>query len=170
MKAGFRKHPAVAIIGGGWAGCAAALTLAEAGVTGHPAGSEPHPGRTCARQSNWKGATRQRSTILLGAYEQTLQLIERLHVTPGCGDCRSASTSRRISASPVHACPRRCICWRDLLSAQGLGWREKLAAARWAHTLLRGGRYAGPSDCRRTHPHPARKTQPPAVASAVYPR
>ncbi|MDP3125971.1 MAG: FAD-dependent oxidoreductase, partial [Thiobacillus sp.] len=31
MKSGFIK-PSVAIVGGGWAGCAAALTLAEAGV------------------------------------------------------------------------------------------------------------------------------------------
>ena len=68
----------VAVIGGGWAGCAAALTLAEAGVpvTLFEAG-RILGGR--ARSVDIEGQPLDNGQhILLGAYEQTLQLIDRL--------------------------------------------------------------------------------------------
>lgn len=135
-----RTKPNVAIIGGGWAGCAAALTLAEAGVpvTLYEA-SRTLGGR--ARAVEVEGMRLDNGQhILLGAYEQTLQLIEQLH---------PASTQNGVWRLPLSleqppefslACPRLPAplhLLAGLLGAQGLSWREKLAAARWAHTLLR---------------------------------
>ena len=132
--------PKVAIVGGGWAGCAAALTLAEAGiaVTLYEA-SRTLGGR--ARAVNVEGMRLDNGQhILLGAYEQTLQLIEQV---------RPASAQTCVWRLPLTldqppdfslACPRLPAplhLLAGLLGAQGLSWREKLAAARWAHTLLR---------------------------------
>ena len=140
------NSPSVAVIGGGWAGCAAALTLAEAGVsvTLHEA-SRTLGGR--ARAVELEGRSLDNGQhILLGAYEQTLQLIERLH---------PASQHEGVWRLPLAlnqppdfslACPRLPAplhLLAGLLSARGLGWRDKLAAARWAHTLLHDTRSPG---------------------------
>ena len=129
----------VAVIGGGWAGCAAALTLAEAGVsvTLYEA-SRTLGGR--ARGVEIAGQLLDNGQhILLGAYEQTLQLIERLHPD---------STAEGLWRLPLTfnqppdfslSCPRLPAplhLLAGLLGAQGLNWREKLAAAHWAHALL----------------------------------
>jgi squalene-associated FAD-dependent desaturase len=133
------NSPSVAVIGGGWAGCAAALTLAEASVnvTLYEA-SRTLGGR--ARAVELEGRSLDNGQhILLGAYEQTLHLIERL---------RPASQHEGVWRLPLTlnqppdfslACPRLPAplhLLAGLLSAQGLNWREKLAAARWAYTLL----------------------------------
>jgi predicted NAD/FAD-binding protein len=78
MKAVSSK-PRVAVVGGGWTGCAAALTLAEAGVavTLYEA-SRTLGGRARAVELEGR-ALDNGQHILLGAYEQTLQLIDRLH-------------------------------------------------------------------------------------------
>jgi squalene-associated FAD-dependent desaturase len=131
--------PNVAVVGGGWAGCAAALTLAEAGlnVTLYEA-SRTLGGR--ARAVELEGQPLDNGQhILLGAYEQTLQLIDRL---------RPAALPDGLWRLPLNlnqppdfslACPRLPAplhLLAGLLGARGLGWGEKLAAARWAHTLL----------------------------------
>jgi hydroxysqualene dehydroxylase len=69
-------HAPVAIIGAGYAGMAAAVTLAERGipVTVFEAASVPG-GR--ARRVDWNGATLDNGLhILIGAYRETLRLIE----------------------------------------------------------------------------------------------
>jgi squalene-associated FAD-dependent desaturase len=75
--------------------------------------------------------------ILLGAYEQTLHLIERLQATSGLWRLPlSLNQPPEFSLS----CPRLPAPFHllaGLLGAQGLNWHEKLAAARWAHSLLR---------------------------------
>ena len=131
--------PNVAVVGGGWAGCAAALTLAEAdvAVTLYEA-SRTLGGR--ARAVELEGQTLDNGQhILLGAYAQTLQLINRLH---------PAVTSNALWRLPLTlnqppdfslSCPRLPAplhLLAGLLGARGLGWGEKLAAARWAHALL----------------------------------
>lgn len=131
----------VAVIGGGWAGCAAALTLAEAGI----AVTLFEAGRTLggrARSVDIEGQPLDNGQhILLGAYEQTLQLIDRL---------RPASSPDGLWRLPLAlnqppdfslACPRLPAplhLLAGLLGARGLGWHDKLAAARWAHGLLNG--------------------------------
>ncbi|MFZ3174583.1 MAG: hydroxysqualene dehydroxylase HpnE [Thiobacillus sp.] len=133
--------PRVAVIGGGWAGCAAALTLAEAGI----AVTLFEAGRTLggrARSVDIEGQPLDNGQhILLGAYEQTLQLIDRL---------RPAASPEGLWRLPLTlnqppdfslACPRLPAplhLLAGLLGARGLGWRDKLAAARWAHGLLNG--------------------------------
>jgi squalene-associated FAD-dependent desaturase len=131
--------PGIAVVGGGWAGCAAALTLAEAGVAVslHEA-SRTLGGR--ARAVELEGQPLDNGQhILLGAYEQTLQLIARV---------RPAATPDGLWRLPLTlaqppdfslACPRLPAplhLLAGLLGARGLGWGDKLAAARWAHALL----------------------------------
>lgn len=132
------KHR-VAVVGGGWAGCAAALTLAESGVSVTLfEASRTLGGR--ARAVELEGQPLDNGQhILLGAYEQTLQLIERLH---------PHTTQDLLWRLPLSfdqppdfslACPRLPAplhLLAGLFGAQGLNWREKLAAARWAHALL----------------------------------
>jgi len=130
--------PHVAIVGGGWAGCAAALTLAEAGVSVTLLeASRTLGGR--ARVVEWEGNTLDNGQhILLGAYGQTLQLIERLQ-TASC--LWRLPLSLRQPPDFSLDCPRLPAplhLLAGLLGAQGLNWREKLAAARWAYSLLHG--------------------------------
>jgi squalene-associated FAD-dependent desaturase len=139
--------PTVAVIGGGWAGCAAALTLAEAGVavTLFEA-SRTLGGR--ARAVELEGQSLDNGQhILLGAYAQTLQLIDRL---------RPAAMSDGLWRLPLTlnqppdfslACPRLPAplhLLAGLLGARGLSWRDKLTAARWAHALLNNAETAAP--------------------------
>jgi squalene-associated FAD-dependent desaturase len=129
----------VAVVGGGWAGCAAALTLAEAGaaVTLYEA-SRTLGGR--ARAVELEGQPLDNGQhILLGAYEQTLQFIERLH--PNATQNVLWRLPLTLDQPPDFSltCPRLPAplhLLAGLLGARGLNWREKLAAARWAHALL----------------------------------
>jgi squalene-associated FAD-dependent desaturase len=129
----------VAVVGGGWAGCAAALTLAEAGaaVTLYEAG-RTLGGR--ARAVELEGQPLDNGQhILLGAYEQTLHLIDRLR--PAAAPDGLWRLPLALDQPPEFslACPRLPAplhLLAGLLGAQGLSWREKLAAARWAHALL----------------------------------
>ena len=133
------NKPSVAVIGGGWAGCTAALTLAEAGinVTLFEA-SRTLGGR--ARAVEIEGQRLDNGQhILLGAYEQTLQLIDRL--TPAAAHEGLWRLPLRLNQPPDFSlsCPRLPAplhLLTGLLGAQGLSWREKWAAMRWAHTLL----------------------------------
>ena len=129
----------VAVVGGGWAGCAAALTLAEAGVgvTLHES-SRTLGGR--ARTVELEGQTLDNGQhILLGAYEQTLRLIERLH--PDAAQSSLWRLPLTFDQPPDFslACPHLPAplhLLAGLLGARGLNWREKLTAARWVHALL----------------------------------
>jgi len=138
--------PRVAVVGGGWAGCAAALTLAEAGV----AVTLYEANRTLggrARAVELEGQPLDNGQhILLGAYEQTLQLIARLHPTATQDGLWRLPLALNQPPDFSLTCPRLPAplhLLAGLLGAQGLSWREKLAAARWAHGLLNS---AGTSD------------------------
>lgn len=129
----------VAVVGGGWAGCAAALTLAEAGVTVtlYEAGRSLG-GRARAVEIDSLSLDNGQH-ILLGAYEQTLQLIGRLS-PPAAPDglwrlplCFTQPPDFSLTCPRLPA-PLHLLA--GLLGAQGLSWREKLTAARWAHGLL----------------------------------
>ena len=129
----------VAVIGGGWAGCAAALTLAEAGI----AVTLFEAGRTLggrARSVDIEGQPLDNGQhILLGAYEQTLQLIDRLRPAASPDGLWRLPLALNQPPDFSLACPRLPAplhLLAGLLGAQGLSWRDKLAAARWAHGLL----------------------------------
>ena len=135
VRSGFIK-PSVAIVGGGWAGCAAALTLAEAGVrVTLLEASRTLGGRARAVELQAQKLDNGQH-ILLGAYEQTLQLIERLHATPGLWRLPLSLNQPPDFSLSCPRLPAPLHLLAGLLGAQGLGWREKLAAARWAHSLL----------------------------------
>ncbi len=155
MKSASSK-PRVAIIGGGWAGCAAALILAEAGVavTLYEA-SRTLGGR--ARAVELAGHLLDNGQhLLLGAYAQTLDLIDRLQ-PESRGLWRLPLTLEQPPDFRL-ACPRLPAPLHlaaGLLGARGLRWHEKLSAARWAHALIRGGDGAlagSVSELTRTQP------------------
>lgn len=134
------SSPGVAVVGGGWAGCAAALTLAEAGIrVTLLEASRTLGGR--ARGVELEGRSLDNGQhILLGAYRQTLQLIQRLNPAGASGGLWRLPLSFEQPPDFSLNCPRLPAplhLLAGLLGAQGLNWREKLAAARWAHSLLR---------------------------------
>lgn len=131
--------PHVAVIGGGWAGCAAALTLAEDGIaTTLYESSRTLGGR--ARAVELEGQSLDNGQhILLGAYEQTLQLIENLRTAtqpPGTWRLPLALNQPPEFRLTCPRLPAPLHLLAGLLGAHGLTWREKWAAARWANTLL----------------------------------
>src|SRR5690349_12679304 len=70
-----QSKPRVAVIGGGCAGLAAAARLAEAGITATLFEGSPHLGGR-ARGLQWKGQRLDNGQhILLGAYSETLRLL-----------------------------------------------------------------------------------------------
>lgn len=133
--------PHVAVVGGGWAGCAAALTLAEAGVavTLFEA-SRTLGGR--ARAVKLDGQVLDNGQhILLGAYQQALELIERLH--PAAAPAGLWRLPLTLEQPPDFslACPRLPAPLHlaaGMFAARGLSWSDKLAAARWAYAQTRG--------------------------------
>ena len=155
--------PRVAVVGGGWAGCAAALTLAEAGVsvTLFEAGRKLG-GR--ARAVELDGQTLDNGQhILLGAYQQTLQLIHLLHpYAEPAGLWRMALTLDQPPEFSL-ACPRLPAplhLLAGLLGARGLSWHEKLAAARWVRTVLHDKRsleHLTVGELTRTQPEKLRR-------------
>ncbi|MDA8128502.1 MAG: hydroxysqualene dehydroxylase HpnE [Betaproteobacteria bacterium] len=133
------NRPRVAVVGGGWAGCAAALTLAEAGA----AVTLFEAARTLGGRARTVELDGQRldngQHILLGAYRHALRLTERVH---------PAGTQSGLWRLPLVldqppdfrlACPHLPAplhLLAGILGARGLGWRDKLAAARWARAAL----------------------------------
>ena len=126
----------VAVVGGGWAGCAAAVTLAAAGVP-----------VTLFEQAKTLGGRARRIVVdgialdngqhvLLGAYRQTLALVAAVHPPSDGG--------RLFHRLPLTLRPfgeRKCnevelFAWKaraplhllgGVLSAKGLSWRERYA-------------------------------------------
>ncbi len=129
----------VAVIGGGWAGLAAAVvltagghavTLFEAGrVLGGRARSVSIDGRQLDNGQH----------ILLGAYRDTLELMRRVGVVP----------ERVFARQPLQVVDRSGFCLRlprlpaplnvawGLLTARGVGWGEKLRTAWWMECVKR---------------------------------
>ncbi|GIZ51511.1 hydroxysqualene dehydroxylase HpnE [Noviherbaspirillum aridicola] len=127
----------IAVIGGGWAGCAAAVALCRRGdarVTLFEA-SRALGGR--ARQVNLDGmALDNGQHILLGAYTETLRLMREVGVDPGQALLRLPLQMRYAP----HAGGMDFVTWRlpapfhmlaSLLSARGLAAGDKLALARF---------------------------------------
>ncbi|MFN4326025.1 MAG: hydroxysqualene dehydroxylase HpnE [Azonexus sp.] len=131
----------VAVIGGGWAGIAAAVDLTEAGcaVTLFEAG-RVLGGR--ARSVSLDGRTVDNGQhILLGAYRDTLDLMRRVGADPERLFDRHPlqvvdRTGFRLRLpqlpAPLH------VAW-GLLSSPTIGWREKLRTAWWMAGIQRRG-------------------------------
>lgn len=137
----------VAVIGGGWAGIAAAveLTAAGAAVTLFEAG-RALGGR--ARAVDIAGRRLDNGQhILLGAYRDTLALLRQVGADP---DRLLARYPLQVVDNAGFRLALPCLpaplnlAW-GLLAARGVGWREKLRAARWMQDLKRQG-FRLPSD------------------------
>ncbi|MGA9962052.1 MAG: FAD-dependent oxidoreductase, partial [Azonexus sp.] len=123
----------VAVIGGGWAGIAAAVELTAAGVDT----TLFEAGRTLggrARSVSIDGRTLDNGQhILLGAYRETLALMRRIGVDPEQllerHPLQVVDNAGFRLALPKWPAPLN-VAW-GLLAATGVGWREKLATAWW---------------------------------------
>jgi squalene-associated FAD-dependent desaturase len=129
----------VAIIGGGYAGMAAAVTLAEAGVavTVYEA-AQALGGR--ARKVVVNGVALDNGLhILIGAYRETLRLVRTVHRSSAEALVRLPLDWRvhnrfRLKAAPL---PAPLHLAAALLTARGAPWRERLAAARFMRIMRR---------------------------------
>lgn len=125
--------PAVAVIGGGCAGLAAAVSLGQAGVpvtlfdASHQLGGR-------ARSIQWRDQTLDNGQhILLGAYARTLALLQTCGVDLAQALLRLPLTlemAGEFSLRSQTALPAPLHILAGLLQAQGLSWQERLAAVR----------------------------------------
>ena len=126
----------VAVVGGGYAGLAAAVTLAANGVppvlfeAGAALGGR-------ARAVAWRGLALDNGPhLLLGAYRETLRLMDLAGAKPDSVDRLPLGLSihgRFELRAPRLPAPLHLMA--ALLSARGLGWRERLSAVRFASAL-----------------------------------
>lgn len=147
----------VAVVGGGWAGLACAVALADAQVPVTLFESARQLGGR-ARAVAWDDLTVDNGQhLMVGAYRETLALLGRLGtrdlVEQRPLDLRVPGFRLHLPrlASPLHLAA-------GLLQAQGLGWREKLAAVRFMQGLKRRGfrldRDQTAADLLRSQPAP----------------
>jgi hydroxysqualene dehydroxylase len=131
----------VAIIGGGWAGLAAAVELTAGGaqVTLFEAG-QTLGGR--ARSVSVQGQILDNGQhILLGAYRETLSLMQRVGVNPE--HCLQRLPLTILDNAGFHlALPQLPAPFHlalGLITAKGIGFRDKIKAAWWMDRLKRQG-------------------------------
>lgn len=135
----------VAVIGGGWAGAAAALTLARAGVrvTLFEATSAAG-GRARGIEKDGRCFDNGQH-LLLGAYERTLAMIASVHTAPEEVVLRSPL---RLNSAPGLTKPLRLRAPRivaplhllvAILGASGLSFTDKISTLLWAARNLRTG-------------------------------
>ncbi len=131
----------VAIIGAGYAGMAAAVTLAEAGVavTVYEAGHELG-GR--ARRVVVNGVALDNGLhILIGAYRETLRLVHTLHPRPAEVLTRLPldwHVHRRFRLKAARL-PAPLHLAAGLITARGAPWRDRFAAARFMQAMRARG-------------------------------
>lgn len=129
-----------AIIGAGWAGLAAAVTLKEAGatVTVFEAGRTPGGRARRVPHSDFGSPLDNGQHLLLGAYEQTLALMRRLGRDPDTLFLRqrlsihSLDTRLKLAAPPLPAPWHAALA---LLGARGLSWADRYAAIKLMRAL-----------------------------------
>lgn len=144
-----------AVIGAGWAGLAAAVSLREAGakVTVFEAGHTPGGRARRVSHTDFDTPLDNGQHILLGAYTHTLDLMRKLGRDPDALLLRqplrlaSLDGEFRLSAPRLPAPWHMAVAW---LTVKGLRWRDRLAAIR----LMRGLKamsWAAPREWTVTH-------------------
>jgi hydroxysqualene dehydroxylase len=138
----------VAIIGGGWAGCAAAVTLAQAGVRVTLFESAPVLGGRARRVLRAGLPLDNGQHLLLGAYERTQSLLEVVH---GSAGARAVLARRPLAFVPLApgqngaltlirgSAPGMLGLLLGMVAARGLTWRERRANIAWFLRLKRAG-------------------------------
>lgn len=161
----------VIVVGGGWAGLAAAVELAAAGAEVVLLEAAAHLGGRARAVEHHGLRFDNGQHLLIGAYRETLRLLAR------CGVAEERVFTRRPlhwlihgTAAPVEiAAPRTLpaplhMLWA-LLAAHGYDWRERLASLRACAAVLRGP--AGTGDISvRAWLHQTR--QPPRVIETLW--
>ena len=129
-------RPRVAVIGGGWAGCAAAVELAHAGVRVALFEQSRSLGGRARRVTLSGLALDNGQHLLIGAYRRTLEVVDRVH---GAGRTAALFNRLPLTLRPFGAASRDAITLRALrlpaplhlasgiLTARGLSWRERAA-------------------------------------------
>ncbi len=132
------RHRSVAVVGAGWAGLAAAVTLVNAGFDVTLVEAAPRPGGR-ARTLSWRGMRLDNGQhLLIGAYTQTLALLRILGVYPDDAFLRLPLALRMQAADgrtalDLHAprLPAPLHLLAGLLGARGLSLAERLRALRF---------------------------------------
>jgi len=146
-------HPPIAVIGGGWAGCAAAVVLARAGLAVTIYEAAPILGGRARRVARDGLPLDNGQHLLLGAYSRVLELLAIVH-----GDASLAHllTRRPLTLLPLAPAQTNALTLvrrrasgalglaTALLNAQGLTWRERCANLTWFLALKRA-RFARPA-------------------------
>lgn len=138
----------VAIIGAGYAGLAAAVSLADAGVAVSVFEANAVPGGR-ARRIDSRGTPLDNGIhILIGAYRETLALIRKVGQAPETSLLRLPLDWHihgrfRLTAAALPAPWHLAL---GLLRAAGATWRDRIAAARFLHAMRRQ-RYTLTDDC-----------------------
>ena len=124
----------VAIVGGGWAGLACAVELADAGVAVQLHESAKQLGGR-ARRVDWNGIPLDNGQhLMVGAYRETLRLLARLG-TNGLLEQRPLELTVPGFHLRLPRLPAPLNLIAGLLAARGLGLKDKLAAARFMNAL-----------------------------------
>jgi squalene-associated FAD-dependent desaturase len=145
----------VAVVGGGWAGCAAAATLAEAGVPVTLFEQAKALGGRARRVLHDRMALDNGQHLLIGAYRQTLELLALVH-----GADRASTLFHRLPLTlrPFGAPQPDAVglaAWRapaplhlagGVLSARGLTWPERVALIAGFRRIARPGFRCAPDE------------------------
>lgn len=137
--------PRIAVIGGGWAGAAAALKLTRAGRRVHLFEASRVPGGRARAVSHDDRVYDNGQHLLLGAYHRSLALIASLQplehaVTRLPLSLRTAGgmTQQLALTTPALSSPWHLL--GAFLSARGLTIADRLTTLRWANDVLRSRR------------------------------
>jgi len=143
-----RANPHVAVVGGGWAGCAAAVTLAKKGVRVTLFEQARSLGGRARRVALSGMALDNGQHLLIGAYRCTLGLIERVHPA---GSMPSLLHRLPLTMRPFGIAIAGRVglqAWRlpaplhlagGMLTARGLDWPERVALIADFRRLARAG-------------------------------
>jgi squalene-associated FAD-dependent desaturase len=129
----------VVIIGAGWAGMAAAITLAQAGIPVTVFEAARHPGGR-ARSVEIEGIELDNGQhVLIGAYRETLRLMRVVGADPDKLLLRQPFAIEYPGKFSLRApcLPAPLHLLAALLGASGLSWRERIAAIRFISALRR---------------------------------
>ncbi len=126
----------VAVIGGGWSGCAAAITLLEQGMQVSLFEAARTAGGRARRIAHDGHVLDNGQHILLGAYRQTLRMMRRVGVDPDVALYRLPlqmpyPPGSGMSFVAPHLPAPFHLLWA-LLRARGLTMQDKLAMARFS--------------------------------------
>lgn len=141
------KNYHVAIIGGGYSGMAAAVTLSAAGVPVTVFESSRQPGGRARRVWHKETLLDNGQHILLGCYQHTLQLIEQVggNIKQDFLRLPLQLTLHNHFKLETWCLPAPLHLLTGLLSATGLSLRDRLHAARFMLVLNRS-RFTLPND------------------------